>query len=323
MSDLPRNIDLHQLRSFVAVATLGNFTRAAERLNLSQPSLSLQIRQLEQAVGLRLLDRSTRSVALTRAGEDFLPAAARLLDDFQSAIGTVADLAARRRGRVAVAVLPSVAAELLPRAIALLRARHPDIVVSLRDDVAEHIPARVRSGEVDFGLGAIDGVDADLSGAPLITDELVAVLPRAHSLANGAKTTPFKTTPVKTTWRALARHPFVATSRDSSVRQLTEQAFARNGLRLEPAFEAKYMSTAIGLIAQGLGVGALPSSAVSMVRQAGLAHAEIHGPVMKRRIGIMTRRGRSLSPAAQTLVGMLKMAASGDRERPELVVRAM
>jgi LysR family carnitine catabolism transcriptional activator len=328
MSELPRNIDLHQLRSFVAVATLGNFTRAAERLNLSQPSLSLQIRQLEQAVGLRLLDRSTRSVALTRAGEDFLPAAARLLDDFQSAIGTVADLAARRRGRVAVAVLPSVAAELLPRAIALLRARHPDIVVSLRDDVAEHIPARVRSGEVDFGLGAIDGVDADLSGAPLITDELVAVLPRAHSLANGAKTAPFKTTPfkatpLKTTWHALARHPFVATSRDSSVRQLTEQAFARNGLRLEPAFEVKYMSTAIGLVAQGLGVGALPSSAVSMVRQAGLAHAEIHGPVMKRRIGIMTRRGRSLSPAAQTLVGMLKMAASGDRKRPELVVRAM
>jgi LysR family transcriptional regulator, carnitine catabolism transcriptional activator len=317
MNAIPRNIDLHQLRSFVAVARLGNFTRAAERLSFSQPSLSLQIRQLEQALGLRLLDRSTRSVALTQAGEDFLPTAARLLDDFQSAIGTVADLAARRRGRVAVAVLPSVAAELLPRAIGLLRARHPGIVVALRDDVAEHIPARVRSGEVDFGLGAIDGVDADLSGAPLIADELMAVLPRAHPLANGAKSTP-----LKTSWRALARHPFVAMSRDSSVRQLTEQAFARNGLRLEPAFEAKYMSTAIGLIAQGLGVGTLPSSAVSMVRQVGLAHAEIHGPVMKRRIGIVTRRGRSLSPAAQALVGMLKLAAGGDRKQSELVARA-
>jgi DNA-binding transcriptional LysR family regulator len=313
MNGFPMNIDLHQLRSFVAVARLGNFTRAAERLNLSQPSLSLQIRQLEQELGLRLLDRSTRSVALTRAGEDFLPTAARLLDDFQSAIGTVADLAARRRGRVAVAVLPSVAAELLPRAIALLRERHPDVVVSLRDDVAEHIPARVRSGEVDFGLGAIDGVDADLSGAPLIADELIAVLPRMHPLANGTKTS----------WRALAKHRFVAMSRDSSVRQLTEQAFARNGLVLEPAFEAKYMSTAIGIIAQGLGVGTLPSSALSMVRQAGLAHAEIHGPVMKRRIGIITRRGRSLSPAAQALGGMLKMAASADRKRAALVARVV
>lgn len=294
------SIDLHQIRIFVAVARLGNFTRAAERLGLSQPSLSLHIRQLEKDLKVRLFDRSTRSVALTRAGDDFLPAAERLLDDFQSAVAAVADLAARRRGRVAVAVLPSVAAELLPRAIALLRARHPDVSVSLRDDVAEHIPTRVRSGEVDFGLGAIDSMDMDISGSALVGDELIAVLAPAHPLATAAKTS----------WRALARYPFVAMSRDSSVRRLTEQAFAHNGLVLEPAFEAKYMSTAIGIVANGLGVGTLPSSALSMVQQAGLSHAAVHGPVMKRRIGIMTRRGRSLSPAAQALIEALKTAAT-------------
>ena len=304
------NVDLHQLRIFVAVARLGNFTHAAERLSLSQPSLSLHVRQLERDLRVRLFDRSTRSVALTRAGDDFLPIAERLLDDFQSAVTAVTDLAARRRGRVAVAVLPSVAAELLPRAIALLRARHPDVSVSLRDDVAEHIPARVRSGEVDFGLGAVDSVDADISGSALISDELIAVLPPAHPLANASKTI----SATKTSWRALARYPFVAMSRDSSVRRLTEQAFAHNGLALEPAFEAKYMSTAIGLIANGLGVGALPSSALSMLDQAALSHAAIHGPVMKRRIGIMTRRGRSLSPAAQALIEALKGAAAKDRK---------
>src|SRR3982074_3576499 len=181
------NVDLHQLRIFVAVARLGNFTRAAERLHLSQPSLSLHIRQLEQDLGVRLFDRSTRSVVLTQAGDDLLPTAERLLDDFQSAVASVADLAARRRGRVAVAVLPSVAAELLPRAIALLRIRHPDITVAVRDDVAEHIPARARNGEVDFGLGAIDSVDADVLGSPLISDELIAVLPPAHPLANALR----------------------------------------------------------------------------------------------------------------------------------------
>jgi LysR family transcriptional regulator, carnitine catabolism transcriptional activator len=103
-------------------------------------------------------------------------------------------------------------------------------------------------------------------------------------------------------------------SRDSSVRRLTEQAFARNGLVIEPVFEAKYMSTAIGIIANGLGVGALPSSALSMVVQAGLSHAAIHGPVMQRRIGIMTRRGRSLSPAAQALIESLKGVATKDRK---------
>jgi DNA-binding transcriptional LysR family regulator len=95
------NVDLHQLRIFVAVARLGNFTRAAERLSLSQPSLSLHVRQLEQDLQVRLFDRSTRSVALTRAGDDFLPIAERLLDDFQSAVAAVTDLAARsaRPGR--------------------------------------------------------------------------------------------------------------------------------------------------------------------------------------------------------------------------------
>ena len=306
------NVSLNQLRIFVAVARLGNFTRAAERLNLSQPNLSLHIRQLEQDLGVRLLDRSTRSVTLTRAGDDFLPTAERLLDDVQSAVASVADLAARRRGRVAVAVLPSVAAELLPRAIAALRARHPDIAVSLLDDVAAHIPARVRSGEVDFGLGAIDSMDADILGAPLISDELIAVFPRTHPLANAAHAT----------WRAMAKYPFVAMSRDSSVRHLTERAFARNGLVLEPAFEAKYMSTALGIIAHGLGIGTLPSSAVSMVQQAGLSHADIRGPVMKRQIGIMSRRGRSLSPAAEALVEALKIAATGDGRKTVRVSKA-
>jgi DNA-binding transcriptional LysR family regulator len=201
---------------------------------------------------------------------------------------------------VTVAVLPSVAAELLPRAIAALNVHHPDITVALRDDVAESIPARVRSGEADFGLGAIHELDTDIVGSRLIADQLVAVFPPGHPLANAARPT----------WRAVAKFPFVAMSRDSSVRHLTERAFARNGLLLAPAIEAKYMSTAIGIIAHGLGVGALPSSAISMVQQAGLEHAEIHAPVMRRQIGILARRGRSLSPAAQALVAALKSMAA-------------
>jgi LysR family transcriptional regulator, carnitine catabolism transcriptional activator len=290
------NADLRQLRVFVAVAQLGNFTRAAERLNLSQPSLSLHMRQLEKSLGVRLLDRSTRAVSLTRAGEDFLPVAERLLEDFQQAVRSVADLAAHRRGRVVVSVLPSVAADLLPRALAVLREKYPGIAVSIRDEVAEQIVARVRSGEADFGVGAIDGLAPDVTGVPLLRDELLAVIPREHPLARVAKPT----------WRALARYPFVAMSRDSSVRRLTDQAFAQNGLTAAPAYEAKYMSSAIGLVGQGLGVAALPSSARLMVEQAGLHHARLTDPVMRRQIGVLSRQGRSLSPAAQALVGILR-----------------
>ncbi len=293
------NADLRQLRVFAAVARLGNFTRAAERLNLSQPSLSLHMRQLEKSLGIRLLDRSTRAVSLTRAGEDFLPVAERLLEDFQQAVRSVADLAAHRRGRVVASVLPSVAADLLPRALAALREQHPGIAVSIRDEVAEQIVARVRSGEADFGVGAMDGLDADVESVALLRDELVAVMPQEHPLARVAKPS----------WRALARYPFVAMSRDSSVRRLTDQAFAQNGLPNAPAYEAKYMSSAIGLVGQGLGVAALPSSARLMVEQAGLHHARLTDPVMRRQIGVLSRQGRSLSPAAEALVAILRKMA--------------
>lgn len=295
------NADLRLLRIFVAVARLGNFTRAAERLNLSQPTLSLHMRQLEKSLGVRLLDRSTRAVSLTRAGEDFLPVAERLLEDFQQAVRSVADLATHRRGRVVVSVLPSVAADLLPRALAILREQHPGIAVSIRDEVAEQIVARVRSGEADFGVGSMDELEPDVTGVALFRDELVAVMPHAHPLARVTKPT----------WRVLARHPFVAMSRDSSVRRLTDQAFAQNGLTTAPASEAKYMSSAIGLVGQGLGVAALPSSARLMVEQAGLRHARLTDPVMRRQIGVLSRQGRSLSPAAAALVAILqKMAAA-------------
>lgn len=288
--------DLRQLRVFVAVARLGNFTRAAERLNLSQPSLSLHMRQLEKSLGVRLLDRSTRAVSLTRAGEDFLPVAERLLEDFQQAVRSVADLAEHRRGRIVVSVLPSVAADLLPRALAALREQHPGIAVSIRDEVAEQIVARVRSGEADFGVGAMDGLEPDIAGVALFRDELVAVMPHEHPLVRVAKPS----------WRALARYPFVAMSRDSSVRRLTDQAFAQSGLTTAPAYEAKYMSSAIGLVGQGLGVAALPSSARLMVEQAGLRHARLTDPVMRRQIGVLSRQGRSLSPAAEALVAILR-----------------
>ena len=302
------NADVKQLRMFVTIARLGNFTRAAERLALSQPSLSLHIRRLEQALKVRLFDRSTRAVHLTSAGQDFLPVAERLVEDFESAVTSVADLAARRRGRVSVAVLPSIAAELLPRAIATLHRVHPDIGVSLRDDVAGLIAARVRSGEVDFGISACEGVEADLDVAPLTSDELVAVFPHRHPLARLARPT----------WRAFAAYPFIAMSRDSSVRQMTEQAFAHNGLVIEPVSEAKYMSTALGLVASGIGVGALPSSAHGMIEQAGLARARLNDPVMKRQIGILTKHGRTLGPAAQALVEALRGVLRGRSPRERL-----
>src|SRR5262249_45826061 len=122
-----------------------------------------------------------------------------------------------------------------------------------------------------------------------------AIIPPSHPLAQGTKAT----------WRALERYPFVAMSLESSVRALTDQAFARNAIAKKPVFEVKAMSTAIGIVAQGLGVGALPSSALVMVEQAGLRHCLLRAPRMQRQIGILSARNRSFSPAAQALISIL------------------
>ena len=293
------NVDSKQLRSFVAVARLGNFTRAAEQLHLSQPSLSLHIHQIERSIGLRLMDRSTRAVALTAAGVDFLAGADRILGEVEAALASLGDLANRKRGHVAVAALPSVAADILPRAIARLAAQHPGVIVTLRDVLADHIVAKVRSGEVDFGVTAIDLVDDDIAVRPLTDDSLMLVAPPDHPAVKAKRVT----------WKLASGLPFIAMTRDSSVRRLTERAFATNGLSVEPAFEATYLSSAIGLVASRLGVAAMPSLASPMVAQAGLAERRLTEPVITRRIGIVTRRGRSLSPAAASLAALLAGAA--------------
>src|SRR3954463_12192752 len=129
------NVSLRQLRAFLAVARLGSFTRAAALLHLTQPALTVQIRQLEQVLGVRLLDRTTRSAEPTRVGEELAHALGPLLADLDAGLAGVRDLAARRRGLVRLAALPSVASTLLPTAIARLQARNPGIRVQMREAV--------------------------------------------------------------------------------------------------------------------------------------------------------------------------------------------
>src|SRR5947208_2748243 len=132
------NFTLRELEAFLGVARLGNFTRAAKALNMSQPALTVRIRHLEDALGVRLLDRTTRSVALTQIGREFLPVVARVLGEIDAVAVNARDVAGRRRGVVTVAALPSAASTLLPAIIAAFKARHRGIVVRLRHGGARH-----------------------------------------------------------------------------------------------------------------------------------------------------------------------------------------
>lgn len=290
------NVDMRQLRAFATVGRLASFTKAATALFTSQPALSAQIINLEEALGLRLFDRSTRSVMLTQAGRDLLPVVDRVLADFEDVIAKARNVAHMNIGRVSVAALPSVSSTLLPHAVAELRLRHPGITVDLKDALAERVVEMVRSGAVDFGLTGEPRPDPQLVFKALASDRIVAVLPRDHPLGKAARVS----------LDDLLSVPLILMDRDSSVRRIVDAAYAAAGKRsVAPSYEATFMATAIGMVRGGLGVTLLPSSALELSAADDLATRVIDNPRLTRKLGVLCDRRRSFSPAAQVFADLI------------------
>lgn len=293
----PLNVNLRQMRAFVAIGRLGSFTQAAKLLHTTQPALSARIRELESALAVRLFDRSTRSVLLTQAGEDLLPVVEQVLNDFGSVVERAQDVAGRNTGRIAIAALPSVASGLLPEAIARFRRRYPRITIALRDGVADRILELIRTREVDFGITSVGASDPGFELTPIGTDRIVAVLPRSHPLARRRRLT----------LAAIVDHPLILMDRDSSVRHAVDATYASAGRMAAPMFEATFMATAVALVRAGLGITLLPSSAHEVRTAADLGVRPIDHPGLLRTIGVMRLKGRSLSPAAEAFVEVLRV----------------
>jgi LysR family transcriptional regulator, carnitine catabolism transcriptional activator len=288
--------DLRHIRAFLTLARAGSFTRAAAELHMSQPTLTVQIQQLETAVRVKLFDRSKRHVALTQAGRDLLVPLERILLDVEAIAASTDELLAHRRGLVTVAALPSVAASLLPRAIRKLSESYPGITVRVFDGVASAVAAMVKAGQVDFGISSQTYGDRELTSQVLIIDRLCAVVATDHALAKKRSMT----------LHELARHPLILMLKDSSSRQVVDLAFNREGLVSNVAYEGTYSSTVAGLAQAGLGVGILPESMVGPIR---LHQLRIRGSALTRRISIIMRAGRSLSPTADKLKQMVETLA--------------
>jgi DNA-binding transcriptional LysR family regulator len=302
------NINLRQLRTFVTVGRLRSFTRAAQALHATQPALSAQIRDLEESLGVRLFDRSTRSVTLTQAGEDLLPVVDSVLADIGSVLEHARDIARRNTGRVTVAALPSLAASLLPDVIARLRRDHPGIAVVIRDALAEKSLSLLRADEVDLALTSSPLPDPHLQFTPLLTDRMVAVLPLQHPLAK-AKSVGLAD---------LLASPLVLMDRDSSVRRSVDAACASIGRIANPVFEVAYMATAIGLVRAGLGATLLSSSAADLRAASDLVLRDLTEPRVERQLGVVQQRRRALAPAVEAFVEVLReVAAERGPPRPD------
>lgn len=283
------NVSLRQLHAFLMLAEQRSFTRAATACHLSQPAFSAMIRSLEHSLGLKLFDRSTRHVALTAEGEAFVEPARRVQAELEVALAGARDAAALRRGRVSLALLPSLAAGWLPDVLARFRTAHPGIELEVSDGLSEDCIARVASGRADFALAAIRADTPELQARPFCHDDFHLVCRDDHPLARQ---------PVLTV-ETLAAWPFVHLSRVSSVRQYLEAAF--HPQPMNTLMEVDQLATVMGMVRAGLGISVVPALALFHFDQPGLVTRPLPWPGLTRQIYLVRRRDRSLSVAAQAL----------------------
>lgn len=288
------NPTLRQMRAFVALAKTGNFTLAAQYMHVTQSALSGLIKELEQTLGVRVVDRSTRRIALTATGRELYPLFSQMIDDLDGALANIADQAQLRRGTVRVAVPQLMACTLLPQVMSAWRERHPDIRISLSDADVEGVTARVLSGETDVGIGPERDAVPQLEARPLMTLPFEAVVPPGHPLAGRGRE--------GAGWAELAGYPLISLRGQFTERLLADMGAALRDLTLKPAHEVTYMTTALAMVAQGLGITVCMPYAAPLVRLHGLQAVPLAAPVLARRFFVYTRRQRSPTPAAQAFI---------------------
>ena len=293
-------MELHQLRYFIAVAEERHFTKAARGLRVAQPSVSRAIRVLEEELGTPLFHRMKGNVALTPAGEIFLPWARRVLLDVDGATEEVRELADLGRGRLAVGATPSLSITLLPPALAKFHAAFPGIDLVVREGGSGDLVAELEQGALDVALVIMPLRHADkaLETAPLLREELVVAVPHDHPLAS-RKTM---------TIAELKGVPLVMFRDGYDLRAATIAACRRAGFEPVFALEGGEMDGVLRFAAAGLGVAVVPSLVID---PAGPLRAVRLAEPLTRTIGFANRRDRRLSRASREFVDTVRGLVRG------------
>src|SRR5574343_312642 len=293
------NWSLRELEVFLTLAETLSFRGTAERMHLSQPAVSGVVARLEAAFGAPLFERSTRAVRLTDAGEALQAHARHLVAQAGAAASAVRDVAGLRQGRVRVAALPSLAATVVPAVFARLAVEHPGLRLDLLDTLSGASFDLVRAGEADFALTAENPDYADLEYAAIASDPFVLLLPEGNPLARRKR---------GQAWADVADLPHISMPARTSVRQYADEAFLALGRRFAPRWEVEHLATINAMVADGLGVAALPALAALVARGSRVVQRRLTGPEVRRPGGLVRPKGRRLSTAAQAVAGALQAA---------------
>ncbi len=286
---------IRQLRAFAAVYHGGTLSAAAAALSLTQPAVTVLLRELEDTLGVRLFDRTTRSLRRTDAAVEAIAYAERALAELDAMSAGMADLAAGRSGRVRIAATSSIAQTLMPKALRRYLDAYPSVKVVLDDCAPGQIVQKIVNEHVDFGVGTLEGKTAGLTERVFIRDHLSVIADRSVQFPGTGSVS----------WKQLAAHPLITVQPGYGVRRSIDQAAAAAGVQLQIAHEVSLLGTALAMAASGLGVSVLPASILAHAGYPDLVAHRLTRPTVARDISIIVKQGRSLSPATTRFVDLL------------------
>ncbi|MES2257658.1 MAG: LysR family transcriptional regulator [Pseudomonadota bacterium] len=288
---LSSNLTIRQLEVFAMASRSSTFSEAARRLGISQPTLSNTVAKIEEQLGMRLFDRTTRSMVLTVQGERLAVVAEELVRNFQASLQHIQDAANESRGRMSLAVTPSVATALAPAALNLFYETYPEFEVVLHDIAGDRALALVLDRVVDFAIMATPAAAALLHIEPLLMDEYQLICRQDHPLA--AKRS--------VSWTDIAATSLILAGTPAIYRDI-EHAWQRNEVEIRPRFKVEQLMTGLAMVAGGLGVAILPG----LFRPAGIYANLVSVPMgrarIEREISIVRRSDRGISRPVQHML---------------------
>jgi DNA-binding transcriptional LysR family regulator len=295
VSGLP-DLTSRQLETVLALAEYESFIAAAASLKTSQPVVTRTVKHVEEVLGVKLFDRSTRSVQITAAGKEFAGVAGRMLNDLRITIRSMRDLSDQRRGQIFVSSIMSVANGKLPKLLSAYRLTYPGIELHVRDGVHGTVIEDVRSGAADFGITYLDDLPDPFLSAPLGKEEFTVVLSCDHRLSRKRSLS----------LSDLKDEPLVSLPSDSRTRRVIDSAASSLGLTLNHVVTVSQFATMLGFVRAGIGLAIAPRSGVASFLGKELSAVPIRGRPLARDLGLITLKGREPSPAATGLMSLVR-----------------
>jgi LysR family transcriptional regulator, hydrogen peroxide-inducible genes activator len=291
-------MELRQLLYAVQIAKEHNFSRAAEKLHIAQPSLSQQLSKLEKEIGVLLFHRNTNSVELTHAGALFIDKAQQILSMVDGLRQEMEDISQMKKGRLIVGSMPITGATILPLVLPVFQKRYPQIEVTLIEETSANLEGLTASGETDISLLMLPLQQEKLVYQTIYEEEIVLTVPPKHPLASRK--------PNIIDVSELASEPFIALKKGQGLRKMTHELCDEAGFTPNVVFESSNMETVLSLVAAGMGIAFVPSM-ISQRTFSDLSPVNLHLTSRPTRtLVIAYRKERYLSKAAEAFISTIR-----------------